>query len=65
MNGLVVREVGQDALDRDGTREPMLPALLRPEHLRHPADGETLLELVGAELHGGSLAPRAARVNEG
>ena len=53
---LVLREVGEDALDRDVFLEAFRRDDPSLEHLGHPADGDLLEQLVLAELHRGQLA---------
>jgi hypothetical protein len=47
---LVLRDGGQDALDRDETLEARLSEGLRLEDLRHPPDGDPLQQVVLPEL---------------
>ena len=49
----VLGEVGQHPLQRDAPLEPLDAALLRAIHGRHPAQAETLVQLVRSELIGG------------
>ena len=51
---LVLREVGEDALDRDAFLEALRRDDASLENLGHPAHGDLLEQLVLAELHGGS-----------
>ncbi len=48
---LVLREVGEDALDRDELLESLRGDDAALEHLGHAADGDRLEELVLAKLH--------------
>ena len=52
----VARELRQDALDGHLLGEPVRPGALGEVHLRHPASGEPLDELVRAEPRGGFAA---------
>ena len=59
---LVVGQVGQDALDRHHLLEPLDAGALGPEHLRHPADRDTLEQAVGTVVAGrGEARARRAR----